>query len=183
MKKLLIAAIITGFSVSAFAQATTVIVPIIPVDTVTKKITYAGIVQQAGIRDTLYNRAIHWCGLYFKNSQDVTKVRDKDNGKIEGISRFKFYNTPLKDGTKTDAGVVSFTFTIECKENKYRYKITDFNLKGASYFALERWLDKKDRAYIPEWDNYLTQVDKYMSDFIKSLKKGMLEVAKAKDNW
>ena len=173
---------IMGFSFSALSQ-TTVVTPTIPVDSVTKKITYTEVVQQTGTKDTLYNRAIHWINLFFKNPQDVTKVREKENGKIEGIYRFKTYNTPLKDGTKVEAGVVSFTFIIECKENKYRYKITDLNAKGLSYFPLERWLDKKDPAYTAEWPNYLVQVDTYMKDFIKSMKKGMLEAKKVNDNW
>ncbi|MFA4853096.1 MAG: DUF4468 domain-containing protein [Bacteroidales bacterium] len=185
MKKLLITVVvITGFSVSAFTQKTTTEnIPGLPIDTVTKKIMYKGVIQQPGITDTLYYRALHWVNTFFKNPIDVTKIRDKENGKVEGIYRFKVYNTPVKDGTKTEAGLVSYTFIIECKENKYRYKITDLNLKGVSYFALERWMDKKDQSYIPEWDYYLTQVDQYIQEFIKNLKKGMLEAVKINDNW
>jgi len=184
MKKFFITAIIiTGFSVSAFTQKTTTgSVPALPIDTVTKKIMYKGVVQQPGIQDTLYYRALHWVNTFFKNPIEVTKIRDKENGKIEGIHRFKVYNTPLKDGTKTDGGLISYTFIIECKENRYRYKITDLNLKSLSYYPLEKWLNKKDPYYTPEWDNYLTQVDKYMQEFIKSLKKGMLEAIKVDDN-
>jgi len=184
MKKVFIFFIIICISVSVFAQnTTTVAVPKIPVDSVSKKITYTEVVQQQGIKDTLYNRAIHWCNMYFKSPQSVTKVRDKDDGKIEGIYRFKTYNTPLKDGTQIEAGMVSFTFYIECKENKYRYKITDLNAKSISYFPLERWLDKKDPSYTAEWPNYLIQVDKYMKDFIASLKKGMMPTKKVNDTW
>ena len=182
MKKLIFSLIITGLSLSALAQ-NTVVAPKLPIDTVTKKITYKEVVQQAGIKDTLYNRAIHWCNIFFKNAQSVTKVRDKEDGKVEGIYRFKVYHATLKDSTKLEAGMISFTFTIECKENRYKYTITDLNLKGLSFFALERWLDKKDPAYTTECDYYLVQVDKYMQDFIKSLKKGMLEAVKIKDEW
>jgi len=48
---------------------------------------------------------------------------------------------------------------------------------------LEKWLNKQDPSYTAECNNYLTQVDKYMKDFIASLKKGMTEAKKAKDNW
>lgn len=183
MKKLFICLIIIGFSVPAFTQNATVTVPKIPVDSITKKITYTEVVQQQGKKDTLFKRAIHWCNTFFKNPQDVTKTRDAENGKVEGIYRFKIYNAPLKDGTQVEAGMVSFTFTIECKENKYRYKITDLNLKGQSYFALEKWLNKKDPSYRAEDDNYLVQIDKYMKEFAVSLKKGMLEAKKGNDNW
>jgi hypothetical protein len=182
MKKMIFSFIISGLFLTTTAQKT-VVTPKIPIDTVTKKITYTEVVRQKGTKDTLYNRAIHWCGTFFKNSQSVTKVRDKENGKVEGIHRFKIYHAPLKDSTKVDAGMISYTFTIMIKENRYKYTITDLNVKGASYFALERWLDKKDPSYTTECDYFFTQVDKYMQDFVKSLKKGMLEAVKVKDEW
>jgi hypothetical protein len=184
MRKLMIAFFISSISIVSFAQnGGTTVTPKIPVDSVTKKITYTEVVQQQGTKDTLYNRALRWCNSTFKNAQDVTKIRDKENGKVEGISRFKVYNTPLKDGTKTDGGVISYTFTIECKENKYRYKITDMNIKSTSFQPLEKWLNKKDPYYTPQWDDYLSQVDKNIQDIIKSLKKGMMEAKKVNDNW
>jgi hypothetical protein len=182
MKKLIFLLVIFLISATAFSQST-VVPKIVPYDTITKKITYTEVVQQKGIKDSLYNRAIHWCNTFFKNAQSVTKIRDKEDGKIEGIYRFKIYHTTLKDSTKLDAGIVSFSFTIACKENRYKYTVTDFNSKGVSYFPLERWLDKKDPAYTTECDYYLAQVDVYMQDFIKSLKKGMLEAVKIKDEW
>ena len=99
-------------------------------------------------------------------------------GKWKVSHRFKVYNAPLKDGTKTDGGGISYTFTIECKDNKYRYTITKMNIKSISFQPLEKWLNKKDPYYTPQWDDYLAQVDKYMQDFIKSLKKGMMEAKK-----
>lgn len=183
MKKQIISLIIAGITFPAFAQNNSVVAPELPVDSITKKITYTEVVVQKGIKDTLYNRAIHWTSMYFKNPQDVTKERNQGDGRVKGIYRFKVYNTALKDGTRTEGGTVSFTFIIECKENKYRYKITDMNLKGVSYFAVEKWLNKNDPSYIPEWDNYLAQTDAYMKEFAKSLKKGMTEAAKTTDDW
>ena len=108
MKKRILAFFISSFTVAAIAQnTTTTTAPKIPIDSVTKKITYTEVVQQKGTKDTLYNRALHWCNTYFKNPQDVTKIREKENGKVEGIHRFKVNNAPLKDGTKTDGGEIS----------------------------------------------------------------------------
>ena len=76
-----------------------------------------------------------------------------------------------------------YTFTIECKNNKYRYTITKMNIKSISFQPLEKWINKKDPDYSPQWDDYLAQVDKYMRNFIKSLKKGMMEAKKVNDNW
>ncbi len=172
---------ITGLSV--LSAQTTVIAPKIPFDTVTKLITYTDVITQNGIKDSLYNRAVHWGNSFFKNFQNVAKVLNKESGKIEGIHMFKVYNAPDKEGVKTEAGVVSYSFTIDLKENKYRYTISKLNLKSISYFPLERWLNKKDPSYQPAWEGYLTQVDAYMQDFVKSLKKGMLEAVKVSDDW
>ena len=182
MKKLIFLFSISCFSVTVFAQ-NTVVVPKFNIDTVTKKITYTEVVKQTGIKDTLYYRAIHWCNTFFKNAQAVTTTRDKENGVVEGKHRFKIFHTTMKDSTKLDAGNIAFTFTITCKENRYKYKITDLNVKGVSYFALERWLNKKDPSYTAECDYYLMQTDKYMQELIASLKKGMLEAVKVKDEW
>lgn len=184
LSKITIAFVVLIFSTTVlFAQTQTVVVPKMPIDTVTKLISYSEVVKQDGIKDTLYNRAIHWTNTFFKNPQDVTKIRDNENGKVEGIYRFKVYNVPDKEGIKTEAGTVSYTFTIDLKENKYRYTITKLNLKGVSYFALERWLNKKDPSYQPAWDGYLVQVDTYIKDFIKSMKKGMMEAVKVSKDW
>jgi len=182
MKNLIFSLLISGISATVLAQTSTV--PKFPIDSASKKITYTEVVQQTGIKDTLYNRAIHWCNIFFKNAQSVTTKRDKEDGIVEGKPKFKVFKAATsKDTTKIMAGFISFTFTIACKENRYKYTITDLNLKGVSYFPLERWLNKKDPAYSAECDNYLVQVDNYMQDLIKSIKKGMLEAVKKKDVW
>lgn len=170
-------------NVGVILAQNTIVVPKIPVDTVTKLISYSEVVTQAGIKDTLYNRTIRWGNAYYKNFQSVAKVLNKESGKIEGVHMFKIFNAPDKEGLKTEAGVVSYAFIIELKENKYRYTITKMNLKGVSYFPLERWMNKKDPSYQPAWDGYLTQVDAKMQELILSLKKGMKEAVKVSDDW
>jgi len=183
MRKLSIIFLITGLSLLASAQTTTYTAPRMPIDSNTKKITYVEVITQTGTKDTLFNRAIEWCNKFFKNAQSATTTRNKDDGKIAGTYRFKVFNPPDKDGLKTDAGVISYSFMIESKENKYRYKITDLNLKGLSYYPLERWLDVKEQSYSPLWNYYLIQVDDYMKEFGKSLKAGMKAAKKVSDDW
>jgi hypothetical protein len=186
LSKITVAFVVLFFSTTLlFAQNQTVVTPKIPIDTVTKLITYSEVVKQDGIKDTLYNRAIHWVNLNYKNPQSVTTIREMENGKIVGNHRFKVYNLPVKkDDIKTDGPIVEYTFTILLKDNKYRIIITNLYTKNAgSKFLLERWLDKKDPSYQAAWDSYIVQVDANIKDIIKSLKKGMLEAVKVSKDW
>lgn len=164
------------------AQTTTPPMPNIPVDTITKLISYKEVVQEKGTRDTLYIRAIAWINSYFPNPTDVTRVRDRDNSVIKGIHRFKLYYTD-KDGSKRETSLCEYAFSIECKDGRYRYTFTDFIRKEASRQPIERWLDKKDPAYNPQWDDYLRQVDNFVKETTTSLKKAMKPPVKVIDNW
>jgi hypothetical protein len=183
MKKYFISALLLMyFSFTAISQQTSVTAPKYKIDTVSKKITYTEVIDQAGTKDTLYNRAIHWCGIYFKNLNNVT-VMDKPSGKVSGHYSFKVFDKPGKDSIKVPVATVNFNFSIDIKDNKYRYKITDFSKSSTPAFPIEHWIDKTDAAYNPAWDYYFAQVEKYMQGFIKSMKKGMKEAVKANDNW
>jgi hypothetical protein len=164
------------------AQTTQAPMPNIPVDSVTKLISYREVVSEKGTKDTLYIRAIAWINSFFANPSDITRVRDRDNGVIKGIHRFKLYYID-KDGSKRDAPICEYSFSIECKEGRYRYTFTEFIRKEVSRQPIERWLDKKDPAYNPQWDDYLRQVDTYIKEATNSMKKAMKPPVKIIDNW
>jgi hypothetical protein len=159
-------------------QATTPV----PVDPDTKKIMYRAVVDQEGTSGYLYDKAIEWFRAYYLNPTSVFSVQDRTNGKIEGTGRMKiYYSDP--DGTKMDGGVVLYNIKIELKENKYRYTLTDFLLKATSRYPLEKWLNKNDPAYNPQWDSYLYQVDTTMQNLVVKLKAGMKPTVKKTDEW
>jgi hypothetical protein len=170
------------FSLTAISQQTTVTAPKYKIDTVSKKIIYTEVVNQPGISDTLYNRAIHWCGIYFKNLHNIS-VMDKLDGKISGHYSYKIFDKPDKDSIKVLVCTVNFNFSIDLQNNKYRYKITDFTRSATPAFPIEHWLDKKDPGYKPQWDYYFAQLDKHIQDMIISLKQGMMEAVKVEDKW
>jgi hypothetical protein len=153
-----------------------------PIDSASKLITYTEVAIMAGTKDTLYNRALKWINSFYKNPNDVTKVRDILNGKLELIHRIKVTNTS-KDGVKTDGPTFQYTLTFNFKEGKYRFTFTKFNLKAASYFPLERWLNPKDPQYNIANENYLNQLDTEIKEIIKGIKKGMLPPIVKNDNW
>ena len=155
----------------------------LPLDPDSKKIMYRGVIDQAGTPAYLYDRAIEWFGFYYVNAQSVYSVQDKVNGKIEGIGRMKIYYTDEKEGMRRDGGLILYQIKLELKENKYRYTLTDFNLKATSKFPIEKWMDKTDPAYNPNWDSYLYQVDTTMQSLVKNLKEGMKPKVIKKDEW
>lgn len=166
------------YSISVIAQ-TPVTSPKMPIDASSKLITYQEVVSIAGTKDQLFDKAIGWINSFYPNPTDVTKVRSKENGKIEGIARFKVYNID-KDKNKTDAGSISYSFSIDLKEGKFRYTLEKFNMKGTSYLACEKWVEKPTSAT----DSYLTQLDDYAKDLVKKLKESMAKTeTKKNDNW
>ncbi len=183
MKRILLSlAFFAGIALSSIAQITTAPTSNLSVDEDTKLITYKEVVKETGTADDFYNRALTWINKTFPNPTDVTNIRDAKNAKLEGIARFKIHKY-LPDSTKVDNGVISYTFSIEGKEGRYRYSFSKFNLKTQSYYPLERWLDSKS-TYIDGYTNSnLLQVDEKIKELIVSLKESMKFKAKKDDSW
>ncbi|MDP4281106.1 MAG: DUF4468 domain-containing protein [Bacteroidota bacterium] len=164
-----------------FAQEKQVM-PKLPVDPDSKLIQYREVVDQQGNKDILYDRGSEWLRTYYLSPSSVTKVQDKVNGKIEGTGRLKISFVD-ETGLTRDAGIIFYDIHIEFKENKYRYTLNNFTLKGTSRYPIEKWMNKEDPAYNSRWDSYLYQVDTTMQGLVKSLKKGMQPKVIKKDEW
>jgi len=156
--------------------------PQIPVDPDSKLIMYREVVNQGGVKDILYDRGSSWFSSFYKNPSSVLRIQDKVNGKIEGTGRFviSYFD---EQGNKRDGGMILYSIKLELKDNKYRYTLSDFNLKAPSRFPLEKWLNKNDPAYNPQWDSYLYQVDTTMLSLVRDLKEGMKPKVIKKDEW
>ena len=161
---------------------TTAVAPTMPIDEETKKICYTQVVEVKGTMNELYKRAIEWFNKQYKNPQDVTKVRDEENGKIQGVHRIKVYDIDDK-GAKTGGREITYTIYLDFKDNKYRYRITDLREIKTSTSPVEKWLDKKLPSYTPQYENYLAQIDKAIKEIIESLKQGMKPPVKKDNNW
>lgn len=168
------------FTLQAQQQTVT---PDIPVDPDTKKIMYRAVIEEQGSSEYLYNKAIEWFTYYYVNPSAVFTVQDKVNGRIEGTGRMKIYFTDEQSGVRMDGGLIIYLIKIELKENKFRYTLTDFNLKAASRFPVEKWMNKSDPAYNPKWDSYLFQIDTTMQRLVSTLTEKMKPVVKKKDEW
>lgn len=89
-------------------------------------------------------------------------------------------NPADKKGLATDAGNVMYTLTLQFKEGRYRYELTDFNWKQQSYYACERWMDKTKASYEPKFDYYLQQVNSTAGEVLKSLEISISTAPSAK---
>lgn len=158
----------------------------VPVDSVTGKITYEGIVEVKGFAaGELYQRINAWFQSYYKNPTEVIRENDSINNKMVGKPRFRLSNQPDKNGVKTDGGVTQYTITVAAKDGRYKYEITDVNWKQISVFPSERWMDTKSSSYSPAYNDYLQQLDKTALEVIAALKKAVTEAkaVKDKDAW
>lgn len=145
-------------------------------------IIYRAVVDEPGPSDSLYLRAINWLNTEFANPWDVSRTRNREDGVLSGIARLSLY-TSDEAGNTQSGGLVEYTFTIECRDDRYRYTFTDFLHKRSSRFPLERWLDKADPQWAPVVETYLDQVHQEISQKIESLKAGMKPAPKVVDEW
>ncbi len=157
----------------------------LPIDETSKLITYAKVQEVSGAgKDSLYNKALSWCMNYFVNPADVVREKDQEQGKIVCKARFKVMNPIDKKGVATDGGLVQYTLKLMFKDGRYKYELTEFNWKQSSYYPCEKWMEKTNQYYKPEFDYYLTQLDEKAKEIIAALTKAMISKGPVKkDDW
>ncbi len=155
----------------------------IPVDEETNKIKFQGIVEEEGEKYELFKRSIYWLNDTYKDPVRVTSIRDKETGKIVGRHRFRIYYWD-RDSIKHVGGMINYTFTVEMKDNRYRYTIDEIVLKSSTNIPAEKWLNKDDPAYDPRWDAYLIQIRDFVNNWSSILEEKMKpEPEEVKDEW
>jgi len=156
-----------------------------PIDDVTKLITYKNVINIDGItKDSLYRKGLKWFNSYYKNAKNVIKLQNPEEGRIIGKPQFKILNPPDKNGSPSFRGIIYYTITTFYKDGKFKYEITDINLEETSKFPVERWLDKSLKTYTPKYNYFLKQIDDYMKATTQSFENAMkLSTTIKKDEW
>ncbi|MEO5570032.1 MAG: DUF4468 domain-containing protein [Bacteroidia bacterium] len=157
-----------------------------PVNSETKLISYSKVVQADSVdKNELYMRAFNWAITFYKNPTDVIREKDPAAGKIVCKHRFKITNPPNKDGFEKDAGLVIYTLTIQVKDGRYKYDLSEINWKTISYYPIERWMDSKAAGYEKEYDYYLKLTDETAKKVLTDLETAMTVSTKKvkKDDW
>lgn len=160
-----------------------IVPPLVPIDENTKLITYQYTITMKGTPEALYKRAYDWANTYYKNPTQAIKKADAQNKVIECVSSIKI-TTPSKDGKSfVMAGLVYYNLKIEMRSDRYRYTITNFNLRGASNLPIEIWLDQSRKDWIPTHYEHLRQVDEAVKILMEELEAAMEPKAVIKDEW
>lgn len=139
MKRLLLFILLLPLAVTAQTS--------FPIDSTSGKIRYTEVVEVKNSQKALFKNAQTWVTQTFKNYKSVVQLDDAANGKLilKGISNVGDYINEY----------VSYTLQIDCKDNKYRYIISDlvtndrrfgptgFPLEFMSKMEIEAESDKK----------------------------------------
>lgn len=92
------------------------------------------IIESPLSKSKLYSNAQEWISNTFGDYKKVIQSESPEEGKLilKGHSnlRYKAMDEDMK-GFKYE--VISYTITIDCKDNKYRYKITNLDLQNIEY--------------------------------------------------
>ena len=157
-------------------------VPDLPIDERTNLVTYQDVVKQEGTPQVLYDRAMEWVKKYYKNTSEVIKNADADKKVIDMRSSVRIFSKQ-KDGTMVPKNSVYYNFKLECRDNRYRYTITNFNEKAASAAPIENWFKTDSPYWSPSQYEWLTQIDSQIKELINSLEEGMLPPEVFEDEW
>ncbi len=157
-----------------------------PINEETKLVTYSEVVTTTGFgKAELYDKAFAWLSEYYKNPSDVLREKDREAGTMQLKARFKIFNPIVKkNDVATPAGDVQYSLNLDFKEGKFRYTLTAINWKQASYYPIERWMDKSSSSNNANADYFLQQTDENCKKIITDLVKTMTTTtAVKKDEW
>jgi hypothetical protein len=183
MKKVIFSLVVLMMSVAAFAQKTEIPeAPNLPIDERTNLVTYQDVVKQEGTPKVLYDRAMEWAKKYYKNTAEVIKSADPEKCVINMRSSVRIFYKD-KEGTMRFKNIVYYNFKLECRDNRYRYTITDFKEKATGSAPIEVWFNTSASGWSPSMYGYLSQIDEEMQKLIESLEEGMQPQEEFKDEW
>lgn len=179
---------IMGCVLFSHGQKTAPVTPYpVSIDSITKLITYQGVVEVPGVnKEELYMRINDWFQTYYKNPKEVIRENDSLKFIITGKPRFRLLSPPNKEGVKIGGNnLAQYTITVAARDGRFRYELTNFNWIQPSYYACEKWLDTKATSYLPVFNDYLQQLDEKAIEEITSLKSALMKAKslKDKDKW
>jgi len=101
-------------------------IPLISYCQLKTPINFTNVVQvDSADKAELFARARSWFNTTFKSSKDVLNISDKETGELAGKGLTQFYsNSGL--GASAVKGVLHFSVTIQVKDGRYKYIITNF---------------------------------------------------------
>ena len=163
MKKVALTIVALLFATVIFAQST------VPVDPKTEKITFRKVINTIGSGDEVFNRIYsNFMNSYYKSPSTI--LQQNDGRTLKGKHQFQLDNG---DAVKSKWPWITYYFTIEVREGRVRYTLTDFMQKTQSNHPCEEWMNKEDPLYQPIWDKYLEQMAAFAEDWGKQFEESL----------
>lgn len=180
MRPLLLAIFLIPF----FANAQTV-TNVLPLDSATQKYTYTEVVKvDSASADALYSRAKVALAKLFVSGKDVSQVNDDNAKQVVGKG---FTECITSDGMmKRNFGKIWFVLTIQCKDGRYKYTITDFEQESTAWPYTLGALEQEKVKLITKntWNRIRSYTADQMTTLIADLKKIMSNAANSNSsNW
>ena len=156
------------------------------IDTITNLITYKEVVEQEESQeDSLYIRCLKLLKRKFDVYGKMIPV-NKKNEKIQVTLTLPVYTKPTSY-TKSQVGMIDFTFTLDIKAGRYRYRIDNIrhlpppNSLNPSPrpIYMEYYLESKNN--VKSTDLIVKSADEEIKKFILELKKRLQDPKQADD--
>jgi hypothetical protein len=155
MKKVALLIVAVMFATLTFAQSN------LPIDPKTELITFRKVIPTQGSEDEVFNRIYsQFMNTYYKSPSTI--LQQNDGRTMKGKHQIQLDNF---DAVKSKWPWITYRFTIEVREGRVRYTLTDFLQKTQSNHPCEEWMNKEDPAYQPVWDSCLEQIAAFAEDW------------------
>ena len=179
-------------SVAAFGQS---ISSKIPVDSITNKISFQGIlyIDSSAKSGELFDRAKKWIDRMYTSPVDVIQKEDRSNGEIVGKASMQVYCKSL--GSDRQCGFINYSLFLYFKDGRFKYVVTNFIHSGQfvngatipSYGQCENWLEnsqvsaKKSERKISDY--FLNQLNEKTLLLLDDLKTFMAKKINSTQDW
>ena len=169
MKRLALLFVAILFATVTFAQSNEP--SKLPIDPKTEKITFRRVISNTvGSQDEVFNRIYSgFMNTYYKSPSTI--LQQNDGRTLKGKHQFQLDNG---DAVKSKWPWITYYFTIEVREGRVRYTLTDFMQKTQSNHPCEEWMNKEDPLYQPIWDSYLNQIAAFAEDWGQKFEESLV---------
>ena len=135
-KYLLILPLVWALTGQAQAQSGTVPAPLLPADSLTRRIKFVGVVAVPGISAAeLQARSREWVALTFQDTHQVTQLDDVSRGVLIVRGYTAMWKNVTLVGTGGNAVPLAFTFRLDFRDGRYRYEVSDLGYAFVPGFA------------------------------------------------
>lgn len=138
---------------------------------------FSEVVESDYSKSTLYSNAISWAMKLYGNYKDVVQYESNEEGRlvIKGFGGHGCYKPKDKGKIERVNEEFSYTISIDCKDNKYRYVVNDIEINEVEFksngFYAGPWKKKVTHENHIEEINTLTMKIDSINSLIQNTKK------------